>query len=85
VNVGGNTDLQGAVIASNQSAVDAGKYSFTTGGTLTTSDIQNSANYSASSTSVGVDGDKGRASSTTTAGFSGIAGDKSFRGTGADT
>jgi filamentous hemagglutinin len=101
--VGGNTDLQGAVIASNQSAVDAGKNSFTTGGTLTTSDIQNSANYSASSTSVGVGtggqtsllgvsgvgvgvgSDKGSASSTTTAGISGIAGDKAVRSTDAET
>ncbi len=44
-NVAGNTDLKGAVIASTQAAVDQGKNSFNTGGSLTLSDIQNSAEY----------------------------------------
>lgn len=103
VNVGKDTNLTGAVIASSQSAVDAGKNSFSTGGKLTTTDIQNSARYSASSNSVGVGigqaskdlgiagvgmgvgRDSGNASSTTTAGISGIAGDKSVRSTDAGT
>jgi len=36
VNVNGNTDLKGAVIASTQAAVDQGLNRFQTGGTLTT-------------------------------------------------
>jgi filamentous hemagglutinin len=45
VNVKGNTDLQGAVIASTQAAIDQGKNHFSTGGTLTTSDLHNQAHY----------------------------------------
>ena len=52
VSVGGNTDLKGAVIASNQAAVDNNLNSFTTGGQLTTSDIQNTASYSGKSLSL---------------------------------
>lgn len=52
INVNGNTDLKGAAIASTQAAVDANKNSLTTG-TLMTSDIQNHADFSASSVSVG--------------------------------
>jgi len=48
VNVNNNTDLKGAVIASTQAAVDNNKNSFQTGGTLSTSDIQNTANYNGS-------------------------------------
>jgi filamentous hemagglutinin len=54
VSVGQNTDLKGGVIASTQAAVDQGKNSFTTGGNLSTTDIQNSASYSVKATSVGV-------------------------------
>ena len=103
VSVGNNTDLKGGVIASNQAAVEQDKNSFNTGGTLTTSDIQNQAGYSAKSTSagvgtggsasmlgisgvgVGVGGDSGRASGTTQAGISGIAGNTSVRSTDAKT
>jgi filamentous hemagglutinin len=103
VSVGQDTSLTGAVISSNQSAVEGGKNSFSTGGALTTTDIQNRAGYSADSTSigvgtggpagllgisgvgVGVGSDKGSASSTTTAGISGLAGDKSVRSTDAET
>ncbi|MCB5183820.1 hemagglutinin repeat-containing protein [Methylobacillus gramineus] len=53
VNVNGNTDLKGAVIASNQSAIEQQKNSLSTD-TLTVSDIRNSAEYSASSESTGV-------------------------------
>ena len=78
VNVKGNTDLKGAVIA----ASDAGltQSTFKTGGTLTQSDIQNSANYNAEaeavsvgtaagSTSAGLGQDSGSANSTTKSGI----------------
>src|SRR5690606_39233800 len=48
----GNTDLKGAVIASNQSAIDAGLNRLDTG-TLTHSDILNRAEYDATSLSLG--------------------------------
>ncbi len=54
VSVGQNTDLKGGVIASTQAAVEQSRNSFTTGGSLSTSDVQNSADYSAKATSVGV-------------------------------
>ncbi|WP_107310444.1 hemagglutinin repeat-containing protein [Burkholderia metallica] len=56
VDVKGNTDLKGGVIASNDKAVQDGKNSLTTA-TLTTSDIQNHASYDASS--VGISGGYG--------------------------
>ncbi len=55
VNVNGNTDLKGGVIAST---ADAGKNSLTTG-TLTYSDITNSSSYSASSSGFGAGGSIG--------------------------
>ncbi|WP_371435253.1 hemagglutinin repeat-containing protein [Polaromonas sp.] len=55
VSVNNNTDLKGGVIASTQAAVDNSKNSFTTGGTLTTSDIQNSASFNGSAFGVSVD------------------------------
>lgn len=54
VNVAGNTDLKGGVIASTQAAVENGSNRFTTGGTLTMSDIQNHASYSAQSVGINV-------------------------------
>lgn len=51
INVKGNTDLKGAVIASTQQAMDANLNKLTTG-TLTTSDIRNKADYKGSSVSV---------------------------------
>ena len=45
VSVKGDTDLKGAVIASNQTAVEQGKNRFNTEGALTTSDLHNSAHY----------------------------------------
>ncbi len=54
VNVQGNTALVGGAITSTQAAIDQNKNSFQTGGTLTTSDIQNSASYEAKSVSVSV-------------------------------
>ena len=52
VNVANNTDLQGGAITSTQQAINDNKNNFSTGGTLTTSDLQNQASYTA--TSVGV-------------------------------
>ena len=52
VNVKKHTDLKGGIITSTQAAEDAGKNSFTTG-TLSTSDIQNHADYSASGFGIG--------------------------------
>ncbi len=98
INVQGNTDLKGGAITSTQAAVDNNKNTFQTGGTLSTSDIQNKAAYDANSLSVtvgtgstpgqsasaGMSGigfgkDSGSASSITTAGISGVAGDSSKR------
>ncbi|VWC28774.1 hemagglutinin repeat-containing protein [Burkholderia lata] len=56
VDVKGNTDLKGGVIASSEKAVQDGVNSLTTA-TLTTSDIQNHASYDASS--VGISGGYG--------------------------
>lgn len=55
VNVAGNTDLKGAVIASTDKAVNEGNNTFTTGGTLTTSDIQNTASYSGKAVGISID------------------------------
>jgi filamentous hemagglutinin len=103
VNVQGNTDLKGGVIASNQAVVDQGKNSFQTGGTLSTTDIQNSASYEGKSSGfslgggpvadikgitglgIGFGSDKKDASSTTSAGISGIAGNTAVRSTDAET
>ncbi|QNK67635.1 hemagglutinin repeat-containing protein [Variovorax sp. PAMC26660] len=52
VKVAGNTDLKGAVIESTQAAIDAGKNSFATGGTLTMSDLKNVSQSSGDSYSV---------------------------------
>lgn len=48
ITVGGNTDLKGAVIASTEQAIQTGKNQLVTG-TLTSSDIENEAEYQASS------------------------------------
>ncbi|MBD9402830.1 hemagglutinin repeat-containing protein [Comamonas sp. CMM02] len=103
VQVKGDTSLKGAVIASNQVAVEQGKNHFSTEGELTTSDLQNSAKYEGKAIGVnasmgkdsgkfGVSGmgagggqDSGSASSTTTAGISGMAGDTAVRSTDAET
>jgi len=52
INVQGNTDLTGGAITSTRTALDHEQNRFTTGGTLTTSDIQNRANYSAKAVGV---------------------------------
>jgi filamentous hemagglutinin len=58
INVAKNTDLKGGVISSSQSAIDNNKNTLTTA-TLTTSDINNHADYKASSVSVSVGSDAG--------------------------
>ncbi|MCZ8227697.1 MAG: cell surface protein, partial [Burkholderiaceae bacterium] len=83
-------------------AVDGNKNTFVTGGTLTTSDIRNSASYEGKAYGVSVDvgqqagkygvsgvgagigSAKGEASSVTTAGISGIAGNTAVRSTDAE-
>ncbi|NMM07116.1 hemagglutinin repeat-containing protein [Polaromonas sp.] len=102
VDVKGNTDLKGAVIASTDQAVQDNKNTFITA-SLTTSDLQNKADYKASSASLsvgagqqgstasmsgvgaGIGSDKGSASSTTSSGISGIAGNTAVRSTDAPT
>jgi filamentous hemagglutinin len=54
VNVQGDTTLTGGAITSTDKAVTEGKNSFTTGGQLTTSDINNQANYQADSVGVNI-------------------------------
>ena len=68
VDVKGNTDLKGSVIASTDKAVTENRNSFTTGGTLTNSDIQNSASYNANSAGISVGG----GASARAAGISGV-------------
>jgi filamentous hemagglutinin len=103
VKVEGNTALTGGVISSNQAAVDQGKNSFQTGGTLTTTDLQNTASYEGKASGfslgggpvadikgitglgIGLGSDKKDASSTTSAGISGIAGNTAVRSTDAET
>lgn len=92
--VGGNTNLTGSVIASTEQAVQDGKNLLTTA-SLTTSDIENKADYKASAVGVtvgsggsggvpnlsgaGIGSDAGHSASTTQAGVSGIAGNKDVR------
>ncbi|WP_235185085.1 hemagglutinin repeat-containing protein [Cupriavidus sp. SK-3] len=94
VYVKGNTDLKGGIIASTGKAVDDAKNRFVSG-SLTQSDIQNQARYSANSisvtggvgtqaagnqgTGVGFGTDSGNASSTSQSGISGIAGNTAVR------
>ncbi len=99
VNVAGKTNLTGGQITSTQAAVDAGKNSYKAKEGTTTTDLNNSAKYSANSVSVGLGAgapapgaalstsmsgvgfgsDKGSASSTTTAGISGVVGNTTAR------
>ncbi|MCZ8255919.1 MAG: hemagglutinin repeat-containing protein, partial [Polaromonas sp.] len=106
VKAAGNTDLKGGVIASTEAAVALARNTFTTG-SLSFSDIRNSADYKGSGVSVsasmgsgqdakgdpiykpgggvGVGSTAGNASSTTSAGISGIAGNTSVRTGDAET
>ncbi|MDM7944532.1 MAG: hemagglutinin repeat-containing protein, partial [Hydrogenophaga sp.] len=98
VQVNGATDLKGGAITSTQAAIDQGLNTFDSEGGLTTSDIHNTASFSATSSGVsvgvgsqlgasgaGIGSDKGSASSTTHAAISGIAGNTSARTGDAET
>ncbi len=87
VKVNGDTDLKGGAITSTQKAIDDNKNKFQTA-KLTTGDLNNSASYSAESYQVtvgssggsaGIGQDSGKASSTTQAAISGIAGNQAAR------
>jgi filamentous hemagglutinin len=54
VAVTGDTSLKGGAITSTQAAIDAGRNTFNTSGTLTTTDIQNRASYKAESVSANI-------------------------------
>ncbi|MBX9800870.1 MAG: hemagglutinin repeat-containing protein [Burkholderiaceae bacterium] len=98
--VNGNTDLKGGIIASTEQAVQSDKNLLATA-SLTTSDIQNKAEYKASAMGVtvgsggsggvpnlsgaGIGSDAGHSASTTQAGVSGIAGNKDVRTGDAET
>jgi filamentous hemagglutinin len=77
VNVQGNTSLSGGQITSTQAAIDAGANSFN-GNTaeglerLTTTDLQNSASYKASSASVGLSAGAAQPGASLSGGLSGI-------------
>ena len=99
VSVQGKTELIGGQITSTQAAVDDKRNSFSSTGGTTTTDLHNTASYSAQSvgvslaagtpspgaglsaglSGVGLGKDSGSASSTTTAGISGVAGDTQAR------
>jgi filamentous hemagglutinin len=92
INVGGTTTLAGGQITSSQAAVDAARNTFNSAGGTTITDIQNTAAYSASgsnttlgvgsnlsNTRSGVGNASDSASSTTTGGISGIAGNQAAR------
>ena len=55
VTVAGNTDLKGGVITSTQKAVDDKANTFTTGGQLTTTDVQNVASFKGEAVGISVD------------------------------
>jgi hypothetical protein len=93
VNVAGQTDLQGGAITSTQVAIDQNRNSFNANteeglSRLTTSDLQNRGEFSASSMSLsvstgggsaGIGQQSGQASSTTQAAISGLAGNQAAR------
>ena len=89
VNVTGNTTLTGGVITSTQTAVDNNANSFTTGGTLSITDVQNTASFSGQGgsigISVGVGQDKDKNSTLSpggSAGFGTVKGDAASTTTG---
>ena len=72
VNVQGKTTLTGAQITSTQAAVDQNKNTFTSAGGTTTTDLQNSASYSAQSVSIGLGTGTPSPGAALSAGLSGI-------------
>ena len=98
VQVKGATDLKGGAVTSTQAAIDQGLNTFDSADGLTTSDIHNTASFSAKSSGVtvgvgsqlgssgaGIGSDQGSASSVTQAAISGIAGNKAARTGDAET
>ncbi len=92
VEVQGQTELRGGAITSAQAAIDNDRNEFNSEGSLTLSDIQNRADYSADGSSIGIGrsegkpaggigfgSDSGSASSVTQAAISGIAGNTGAR------
>ena len=77
VSVGSNTALTGAVISSTDKAVNDGKNTFSTGGNLSITDIQNQASFKGSGYSVGVNVGGGSPSSSFNPGGSFGVGSKS--------
>lgn len=76
VSVANNTDLKGGVIASTQKAVDDKTNTFSTGGQLTTTDVQNSASFKGTASGLSIDvGKKDGKFGTTGVGI-GAGGDK---------
>ena len=55
VTVNNNTDLKGGVIASTQAAIDNNKNTFTTAGSLTTTDLQNQASFKGQASGISID------------------------------
>ena len=87
-----NTALTGGVIASTQGTVNNNKNTFTTGGALSITDVQNTASFKGTAvggaigvgselgkSGAGVGNKPGNASSTSSAGISGIAGNTVVR------
>lgn len=72
VQVQGNTVLTGAQITSSQAAIDAGKNHFQSGGTLTLSDLQNTASFEAKSVSVRLGAGTPSPGAALSAGLSGV-------------
>ena len=98
VSVANSTALTGGVIASTQAAVDSKANTFTTGGALTTTDVQNTASFTGKavggtigmgsqlgSSGAGVGNMQGSAASTSAAGITGIAGNTAVRTGDAET
>jgi filamentous hemagglutinin len=92
LNVKGDVKLQGGQITSTDKAIQDGKNIYNVGGTTTTIDLQNNAQYSASASSAtvgigsevgktggGIGNASGQASSVTLAGVSGQAGHQEVR------
>ncbi len=72
VSVNGKTTLTGGQITSTQAAVDAGKNTFTSAGGTTTTDLQNTASYSANSVSIALGTGTPSPGAALSAGLSGV-------------
>ena len=84
ISVDGKTNLTGVQITSTQAAIDNNKNSYASAGGTETKDLQNSANYSANSVSVGVGAGSPAPGAALSAGMSGV-GIGSDKGSAAST